>query len=46
LRRKAEKRPCLIENVTETIKAAGFGDQIQQIAMFAGGRVGLMFNCT
>lgn len=44
--RQAEKPSCLIGDVLEIDKAAAFADDVQEIAMFAGRRVGLMFNCT
>ncbi len=37
---KAEKGPCLIGDVEEIGEAAAFADDVEQIAMFAGRRVG------
>ena len=41
-----EKAPGLVGDVVEVDKAAALTDNVQEIAMIAGGRVGLMFNCT
>ncbi len=37
---KAEKAPCFIGDVEEIGEAAAFADDVEQIAMFAGRRVG------
>ena len=44
--RQAEERTRLIGNVLEVDQAAAFADDVEQVAMFAGGGFGLMFNCT
>jgi hypothetical protein len=43
---QAEKAPCFVGDVGEFGQAAAFADDVEQIAMLAGRRVGLMFNCT
>jgi hypothetical protein len=43
---KAEKAPCFIGDIGKVGKAAAFADDVEQIAMLAGRRVRLMFNCT
>ena len=43
---QAEEHPRFIERVAQAIKPAVEGDEVEQIAMLAGGGVGLMFNCT
>jgi hypothetical protein len=42
----AEKAPCFIGDIGKVGKAAAFADDVEQIAMLAGRRVRLMFNCT
>jgi hypothetical protein len=37
---QAEKAPCLIGDVGEIDEAGAFADDVEQIAMFAGRRVG------
>jgi hypothetical protein len=44
--RQAEEAPGLNGDVVEIDKAAARADDVEQIAMLAGGGVGLMFNCT
>ena len=44
--RQAEERTRLVGDVLEVDQAAAFANHIEQVAMFAGGGVGLMFNCT
>ena len=44
--RQAEERTRLIGDVLEVEQAATFADDVKQVAMFAGGGVCLMFNCT
>ena len=43
---QAEKAPCFIGDVGEIDEAAAFADYVEQITMFAGRGVRLMFNCT
>ena len=40
--RQAEEGSCLVEGVAQAIEAAIQRDQVEEIAMFAGGSVGLM----
>ena len=40
--RQAEKAPGLVGDVAEVDEAAAFADEVEQIAMLAGGGVGLM----
>jgi hypothetical protein len=40
--RQAEERTCLIGDILEVDQAAAFADDIEQVAMFARGGVGLM----
>jgi len=40
--RQTEEGPCLVGDVLEVDKAAGFSDDVEKIAMFGGGGVGLM----
>jgi len=44
--RKAEKVPSLIGDVAEIGKATALADDIEEVAVIASRRVGLMFNCT
>ena len=44
--RQAEERTRLIGDILEVDQAAAFADDVEQVAMLAGGRVCLMFNCT
>jgi hypothetical protein len=44
--RQAEKVPGLVGDVAEIGKAAARADDIEEVAVIAGRRVGLMFNCT
>ena len=44
--RQAEERARLVGDVLEIGQAAAFADHVEQVAMLAGGRVRLMFNCT
>ena len=44
--RQAEEASCLIGDVVEVDQATTLADDVEEIAMFAGGGVGLMFNCT
>ena len=41
---EAEEHPRFIERVAQAIKAAIEGDEVEQIAMFAGCGIGLMFS--
>ena len=43
---QAEERTRLIGDVLEVDQSATLPDHIEQVAMFAGSGVGLMFNCT
>ena len=42
VRRQGEERACLVQGVAQAIETAIEGDQVQKIAMLAGGGVGLM----
>jgi hypothetical protein len=44
--RKAEEGSRLFGDVLEIHQTACLADDIEQIAVFASGGVGLMFNCT
>jgi hypothetical protein len=44
--RQAEKGPRLVGDVLEVDQPAALPDNVEQVAMLAGGGVGLMFNCT
>jgi hypothetical protein len=44
--RQAQEPARFVGNVAEVDEAAGLADDVEQIAMLAGGGVGLMFNCT
>jgi hypothetical protein len=44
--RHPQKGPCLVEGVAEPVETAIEPDEVEQIAVFASGGVGLMFNCT
>ena len=44
--RQAQEGPGLIGNVFEVDQPAALADDIEEIAVFACGGVGLMFNCT
>ncbi len=39
---QAEEASCLIEDIAQASEAAVDGDQVEQIAMLAGGGIGLM----
>jgi hypothetical protein len=43
---QAEETSGLVSDVLEVEQAAALADNVEQIAMLAGGGVGLMFNCT
>ena len=43
---QAEKAPCFIGDVGEIGEAAAFADDVEQIAMLAGRRVGPFSGCT
>ena len=44
--RQVEKGPRFLGNVSEVEEPQRSPDDIEKIAMFAGGGIGLMFNCT
>ena len=44
--RQRKKAARLVEHVTESLEASVEGDQVEQVAMLAGGGICLMFNCT
>jgi hypothetical protein len=44
--RQAEEGSRLVEDVAQAIEATVERDEVEEIAMLAGGGVGLMFNCT
>jgi hypothetical protein len=44
--RQAEESARFGENIGKAIETAAQCDQVEKIAVLAGGSVGLMFNCT
>jgi hypothetical protein len=44
--RQAEEAARLRLNIMEIIKTTNVADDVKQVAMLAGGGIGLMFNCT
>ena len=44
--RQAEEGSGLVEGVAQAIEPTIERDQVEKITMFAGGGIGLMFNCT
>jgi len=44
--RQTEESPRLVGDVLEVDKTAALANDVEQVAVLAGGRVGLMFNCT
>jgi len=44
--RQGEEAPRLVECVVQRRQALIGGDQIEQVAVLARRRIGLMFNCT
>jgi hypothetical protein len=44
--RQAEEGLGLVESVAQAIEAAIAGDQVEEVTVFPGGGVRLMFNCT
>ena len=43
---QAEEPPGLVQGGADPVQAAGGGDEVEQVAVLKGGRIGLMFNCT
>ena len=43
---QAEEPARFSENIGKAVETAAQRDQVEKIAMLAGGGVGLMFNCT
>jgi len=41
-----EKAPGFVGDVVEVDKATAFADDVEEITVVAGRRIGLMFNCT
>jgi len=39
---RGEEGSCLVEDIAQAIEAAVHGDEVEQIAVLAGGGVGLM----
>jgi hypothetical protein len=44
--RQAEEAPGLIGDIVEVGKTAAVADEVEEIAVLAGGGVGLMCSCT
>ena len=44
--RQAQKPASFVGDIAEVQETAALPNDVQQIAMLAGGGVGLMFNCT
>jgi hypothetical protein len=44
--RHGEKAPGFVGDVVEVDQGTAFADDVEEIAVVAGRRIGLMFNCT
>jgi hypothetical protein len=41
-----QKAPCLLGDLAELAEASALANDVEEIAMLAGRRISLMFNCT